>query len=93
MQVLVYNLPEAIRESDLEKLSFAVELSKAFYDDSQEGQQVRTGEELGGVFFFLCFLMWSSPRPSTMEARRGSRCACGAGSMQGVVPGQHSSYG
>ena len=28
---MVYNLPEAIRESDLEKLSFAVELSKAFY--------------------------------------------------------------
>lgn len=30
-QILVYNLPESIRESDLEKLSFAVELSKAFY--------------------------------------------------------------
>ncbi|KAI3428317.1 hypothetical protein D9Q98_006697 [Chlorella vulgaris] len=30
-QVLVYNLPETIRESDLEKLSFAVELSKAFF--------------------------------------------------------------
>jgi hypothetical protein len=33
-QVLVYNLPESIRESDLEKLSFAVELSKAFYSTS-----------------------------------------------------------
>lgn len=32
--VLVYNLPESIRESDLEKLSFAVELSKAFYGSS-----------------------------------------------------------
>ena len=30
-QILIYNLPESIRESDLEKLSFAVELSKAFY--------------------------------------------------------------
>lgn len=40
-QVLVYNLPEAIRESDLEKLSFAVELSKAFYDS--EAQEVRGG--------------------------------------------------
>lgn len=29
--VLVYNLPEAIRESDLERLSFAVELARAFY--------------------------------------------------------------
>lgn len=27
----MYNLPETIRESDLEKLSFAVELSKAFF--------------------------------------------------------------
>ncbi|GAB4814626.1 hypothetical protein N2152v2_001672 [Parachlorella kessleri] len=37
--VLVYNLPEAIRESDLEKLSFAVELAKAFYDTDTEGQK------------------------------------------------------
>lgn len=29
--VLIYNLPESIRESDLEKLSFAAELGKAFY--------------------------------------------------------------
>jgi len=37
-QVLIYNLPEAIRESDLEKLSFAVELAKAFYitDDDDD---------------------------------------------------------
>ena len=28
--VLVYNLPETIRESDLERLSFAVELAQAF---------------------------------------------------------------
>lgn len=34
-QILVYNLPESIRESDLEKLSFAVELGKAFF--SAEG--------------------------------------------------------
>ena len=38
LQILVYNLPESIRESDLEKLSFAVELSKAFYStDSGAG--------------------------------------------------------
>eukprot|EP00887_Chlorella_sp_A99_P007143 scaffold2.g7143.t1 len=29
--VLIYNLPESIRESDLEKLSFAVQLAAAFY--------------------------------------------------------------
>jgi hypothetical protein len=28
---LVYNLAEAVRESDIEKLSFAVELANAFY--------------------------------------------------------------
>lgn len=36
-QVLIYNLPESIRESDLEKLSFAVELSKAFYSAEKGG--------------------------------------------------------
>lgn len=40
--VLIYNLPESIRESDLEKLSFAVELAKAFYtpggSDSHSGR-------------------------------------------------------
>uniref|UniRef100_A0A1D1ZYE9 GB1/RHD3-type G domain-containing protein n=1 Tax=Auxenochlorella protothecoides TaxID=3075 RepID=A0A1D1ZYE9_AUXPR len=40
--VLVYNLPEAIRESDLERLSFAVELAKAFYADP-------AGREPGGL--------------------------------------------
>ena len=30
--VLIYNLPESIRESDLEKLSFAAELAHAFYE-------------------------------------------------------------
>ena len=33
--VLVYNLPETVRESDVEKLSFAVELADAFFSDSQ----------------------------------------------------------
>lgn len=32
--VLIYNLPESIRESDVEKLSFAAELAKAFYASS-----------------------------------------------------------
>ncbi|KAL4442076.1 hypothetical protein ABPG77_011337 [Micractinium sp. CCAP 211/92] len=36
-QILIYNLPESIRESDLEKLSFAVELSKAFYSAESGG--------------------------------------------------------
>ena len=29
--MLIYNLPEAVRESDLAKLSFAAELATAFY--------------------------------------------------------------
>lgn len=33
--VLVYNLPETVRESDVEKLSFAVELADAFFSDAQ----------------------------------------------------------
>ena len=33
--VLVYNLPETVRESDVEKLSFAVQLARGFYADSQ----------------------------------------------------------
>lgn len=32
-EILIYNLPESIRESDLEKLSFAAELAKAFYGE------------------------------------------------------------
>ena len=30
--VLIYNLPETIRESDISKLSFAVELAQGFYE-------------------------------------------------------------
>lgn len=33
--LLVYNLPETVRESDVEKLSFAVELADAFFSDAQ----------------------------------------------------------
>ncbi|DBA92145.1 TPA: hypothetical protein ACH3X1_015866 [Trebouxia sp. C0004] len=35
--VLVYNLPETVRESDIQKLSFAVELAEGFYADVQGG--------------------------------------------------------
>jgi hypothetical protein len=31
----VYNLPETVRESDVEKLSFAVQLADGFYARSQ----------------------------------------------------------
>ena len=31
----VYNLPETVRESDVEKLSFAVQLAEGFYATSQ----------------------------------------------------------
>lgn len=33
--VLVYNLPETVRESDIQKLSFAVDLAEGFYADVQ----------------------------------------------------------
>ncbi len=33
--LLVYNLPETVRESDVEKLSFAVQLAEGFYASSQ----------------------------------------------------------
>ncbi|KAL4527503.1 hypothetical protein Ndes2526A_g08714 [Nannochloris sp. 'desiccata'] len=36
--VLIYNLPESIRESDVEKLSFAAELAKAFYTSSSDSE-------------------------------------------------------
>lgn len=35
--LLVYNLPETIRESDVAKLSFAVELARGFYDRNADG--------------------------------------------------------
>jgi hypothetical protein len=36
--VLVYNLPEALRESDVEKLSFAAQLADALYDSAAPQQ-------------------------------------------------------
>lgn len=36
--LLVYNLPETVRESDVEKLSFAVQLAEGFYASSQARQ-------------------------------------------------------
>lgn len=41
--VLVYNLPETIRESDLERLSFAVELAKAFYGERDGAEEAGAG--------------------------------------------------
>ena len=35
MSLQVYNLPETVRESDVEKLSFAVQLAEGFYAASQ----------------------------------------------------------
>lgn len=37
--LLVYNLPETVRESDVEKLSFAVQLAEGFYATSQVRQR------------------------------------------------------
>ncbi|KAG2485718.1 hypothetical protein HYH03_015602 [Edaphochlamys debaryana] len=41
--LLIYNLPETIRESDVAKLSFAVELAQGFYDRQQEGAGAAEG--------------------------------------------------
>eukprot|EP00877_Chromochloris_zofingiensis_P014120 jgi/Chrzof1/8962/Cz03g31040.t1 len=38
--LLIYNLPETIRESDVSKLSFAVDLAAGFYDNYQGSQGV-----------------------------------------------------
>ncbi|EFJ48035.1 hypothetical protein VOLCADRAFT_60759, partial [Volvox carteri f. nagariensis] len=46
--LLIYNLPETIRESDVAKLSFAVELARGFYDKSDPEQQQQVGSD-GGV--------------------------------------------
>ena len=48
--VLIYNLPESIRESDVEKLSFAAELAKAFYASS--GSSSTTGGSVLGTDTF-----------------------------------------
>jgi Guanylate-binding protein, N-terminal domain len=50
--VLIYNLPESIRESDVEKLSFAAELAKAFYTTSTSNENNNNDDgnnEEGGV--------------------------------------------
>lgn len=50
IQILIYNLPESIRESDLEKLSFAVELSKAFYSSEKgDGDGGDSGTRAAGA--------------------------------------------
>lgn len=36
--VLVYNLPETVRESDVQALSFAVQLADTFYNNAQAGR-------------------------------------------------------
>mmetsp|Transcript_7092 Transcript_7092/g.20767 ORF Transcript_7092/g.20767 Transcript_7092/m.20767 type:complete len:616 (-) Transcript_7092:489-2336(-) len=50
--VLVYNLPETVRESDIEKLSFAVELADAFFGESQEGAR-QQGLEAGNMLWLI----------------------------------------
>ena len=41
--VLIYNLPETVRESDIEKLSFAVQLAEGFYADATVRKQDKAG--------------------------------------------------
>lgn len=52
--LLIYNLPEAIRESDIAKLSFAVELADGFYrrkmpaTSSHGGDLARSNSDISG---------------------------------------------
>lgn len=78
-QVLVYNLPEAIRESDLEKLSFAVELSKAFYDaDDRVRTWCDVSQWQGACSMVFVWLTARHPLffPSLRAAASQMRLAC-----------------
>lgn len=50
--VLIYNLPETIRESDLEKLSFAVELSSGLYNPNMKAND-RLPVEPGNMLWLI----------------------------------------
>ncbi|GMH33914.1 hypothetical protein BSKO_01748 [Bryopsis sp. KO-2023] len=50
--VLIYNLPETVRESDIEKLSFAVELSSGLYN-SEGGRMDRMPVEPGNMLWLI----------------------------------------
>ena len=69
--VLVYNLPETVRESDIEKLSFAVQLAEGFYADAAVCVSV-PGTHRFASSAWPCSWPWNSmhdqlfdPRPST----------------------------
>ncbi|CAL8460728.1 g259 [Coccomyxa elongata] len=51
--LLVYNLPETVRESDVEKLSFAVQLAEGFYASSQGMEKVRTPVEAPNMLWLI----------------------------------------
>ena len=51
--VLVYNLPETVRESDVEKLSFSVELADALFSSSQVSS---CGRAMAACLLFCCQL-------------------------------------
>ncbi|CAK0744999.1 hypothetical protein CVIRNUC_001589 [Coccomyxa viridis] len=52
--LLVYNLPETVRESDVEKLSFAVQLADGFYATSQgRGKQVKAPVEAPNMLWLI----------------------------------------
>ena len=70
-QILVYNLPEAIRESDLEKLSFAVELGKAFYSKGIEADEAESPVVQPGNMIWLIqrdFLEGDNPEEALATA-------------------------
>lgn len=44
--LMIYNLPEAVRESDLERLSFSVELSNGIFNSENELNHIKSGNML-----------------------------------------------
>ncbi|GFR45920.1 hypothetical protein Agub_g7378, partial [Astrephomene gubernaculifera] len=60
--LLVYNLPETIRESDVAKLSFAVELAAGFYERQEQQQDASSGNTTSSSSSSS-----TSPAPSSVE--------------------------
>lgn len=69
--VLIYNLPETVRESDLEKLSFAVELSSGLYNPDMKAHD-RVPVEPGNMLWLIQrdFLQGKSVQDMVYEALR-----------------------
>lgn len=78
--VLVYNLPETVRESDIQKLSFAVELAEGFYADVQVYAQFGCSSTSLSICFFpaiftshFCFVQTNMCTATSTDAVHNPR--------------------